>query len=67
MTSWTQLDGNARIITTNVSGDVIWCIDRKNYAYYRAGVSAKRLTGKEWCPGNNIIHPHEFINAMFKF
>ena len=54
VTSWTQLDGSARQIATNMSGDVIWCIDRKNYAYYRARVNAKHLTGREWCPGKLI-------------
>ena len=60
--TWTQLDGNARMIATNVSGDVIWCIDRKNYAYYRAGVSSSRLTGREWCPGSGCFSTYLFCS-----
>lgn len=48
--TWTQLRGSARSIAVNNAGDVIWCIDRKNYAYARTGISANHLTGKKWQP-----------------
>lgn len=48
--TWTQLRGSAKMITVNDTGDVIWCIDRKNYAHARTGVNANRLTGKRWQP-----------------
>lgn len=48
--TWTQLRGSARMIAVNDTGDVIWCIDRKNYAHARTGVNANRLTGKKWQP-----------------
>ena len=48
--TWTQLKGSARMIAVNDTGDVIWCIDRKNYAHARTGVNANRLTGKKWQP-----------------
>ena len=48
--TWTQLGGSARMIAVNDTGDVIWCIDRKNYAYARTGVNANHLTGKRWQP-----------------
>ena len=48
--TWTQLRGSARMIAVNDTGDVIWCIDRKNYAHARTGVNANRLTGKTWQP-----------------
>ena len=48
--TWTQLRGSARMIAVNDTGDVIWCVDRKNYAHARTGVNANRLTGKKWQP-----------------
>ena len=48
--TWTQLRGSARMIAANNAGDVIWCIDRKNYAHARFGISANHLTGKKWQP-----------------
>lgn len=48
--TWTQLGGSARLIAVNNTGDVIWSIDRKNYASVRTGVSANHLTGKKWQP-----------------
>ena len=38
------------MIAVNNSGDVIWCVDRKNYAYARTGISANHLTGRKWQP-----------------
>ena len=40
--TWTQLSGSARMIAVNSTGDVIWSIDRKNYAYARTGVILNR-------------------------
>ena len=48
--TWTQLRGSARMIAVNDTGDVIWCIDRKNCAHARTEVNANRLTGKKWQP-----------------
>lgn len=48
--TWTQLGGSARMIAVNDTGDVIWSIDRKNYAYARTGVNANHLTGRKWQP-----------------
>lgn len=48
--TWTQLDGQARMIAVNNTGDVIWCIDRKNYAHARKGVRDYRMTGRSWIP-----------------
>ena len=48
--TWTQLRGFAKMIAVNIAGDVIWCIDRKNYAYTRRGISSNHLTGKTWVP-----------------
>ena len=48
--TWTQLRGSARMIAVNNTGDVIWCIDKKNYAHARFGISANHLTGKNWQP-----------------
>ena len=48
--TWTQLRGSAKMIAVNDTGDVIWSIDRRNYAYARTGVNANRLTGKKWQP-----------------
>ena len=48
--TWTQLRGSAKMIAVNDTGDVIWSIDQKNYAYARTGVNGNRLTGKKWQP-----------------
>lgn len=48
--TWTQLKGSAKMIAVNNTGDVIWCVDRKNYAYARTGISANHLTGRKWQP-----------------
>ena len=48
--TWTQLRGSARMIAVNNTGDVIWNIDRKNYAHARTGVNDNHLTGKKWQP-----------------
>lgn len=48
--TWTLLRGSARMIAVNDTGDVIWCIDRKNYAYVRTGVNDNHLRGKKWQP-----------------
>ena len=48
--NWTQLAGSAKMIAVNNTGDVIWSIDRKNYAYARLGVSKNHLTGTRWQP-----------------
>ena len=48
--NWTQLAGSAKMIAVNNTGDVIWSIDRKNYAYARLGVSKNHLTGTKWQP-----------------
>ena len=48
--NWTQLAGSAKMIAVNSTGDVIWSIDRKNYAYARLGVSKNHLTGTKWQP-----------------
>ena len=48
--TWTQLRGSAKMIAVNDTGDVIWCIDRKNYAYARTGVNDNHLRGKKWQP-----------------
>lgn len=48
--TWTQLKGSARMIAVNNTGDVIWSIDRKNYANARTGINANHLTGKKWQP-----------------
>ena len=48
--TWTQLSGSARMMAVSNTGDVIWSIDRKNYAYARTGINANHLTGKKWQP-----------------
>ncbi|PFX19161.1 tectonin beta-propeller repeat-containing protein 2-like [Stylophora pistillata] len=48
--NWTQLGGSARMIAVNNTGDVIWSVDRRNYANARFGVSKNHLTGKKWQP-----------------
>ena len=48
--TWTQLRGTARMLAVNHGGDVIWCIDRKNYAYVRVGINQNHLTGRKWQP-----------------
>lgn len=48
--SWTQLRGSARMIAVNNAGDIIWSIDRKNYAFVRTGIDANHLTGRKWQP-----------------
>ena len=50
LVTWTQLDGHAKMIAVNNTGDVIWCIDRKNYAYARKGIRASRQVGSSWEP-----------------
>ena len=46
--SWTQLEGQARMISVNNSGDVIWCVDSKNNAFARKGIREGNLIGNEW-------------------
>ncbi|XP_032232870.2 tectonin beta-propeller repeat-containing protein 2-like [Nematostella vectensis] len=48
--SWTRLDGDAKMIAVNTSGDVIWLIDKKNYAYARKGITDSNLIGRDWIP-----------------
>lgn len=46
--SWTQLEGQARMISVNNSGDVIWCVDGKNNAFARKGIREGNLIGNQW-------------------
>lgn len=46
--SWTQLEGQARLISVNNSGDVIWCVDSKNNAFARKGIREGNLIGNKW-------------------
>ena len=48
--TWTQLDGQAKMIAVNNTGDVIWCVDRNNYAHARKGIRDYRMTGRSWVP-----------------
>ena len=48
--TWTQLRGSARMIAVNNAGDVIWCIDKRNCAFARIGISTNHLTGRKWQP-----------------
>ena len=80
--TWTQLKGSARMIAVNNAGDVIWCIDRKNYAFVRTGINANHLTGKKWQPvekdmryvvvdqsavwGIKVSHSHVVVNSLIE-
>ena len=80
--TWTQLRGSARMIAVNNAGDVIWCIDRKNYALVRTGINGNHLTGKKWQPvekdmryvvvdqsavwGIKVSYSHVVVNSLIE-
>ena len=80
--TWTQLRGSAKMIAVNNAGDVIWCIDRKNYALVRKEINANHLTGKKWQPvekdmryvvvdqsavwGIKVSHRHVVVNWLIE-
>ena len=80
--TWTQLRGSAKMIAVNNAGDVIWCIDRKNYALVRKDINANHLTGKKWQPvekdmryvvvdqsavwGIKVSHNHVVFNSLIE-